>query len=162
MPVVSLDEGDIRLLRALQMEGRLTNQELAQRCGMSTSPAWRRIRRLEEEGVIQGYRAVLNPRRLGLGVNAFVRIGIDRHSEAEALEFETEVMRLQEVISCHSVTGDHDFFLQVVAADLDAYADFSMRIIRRLPGMRSMHTNFALKEIKPAGLLPISQRTAEG
>jgi len=143
------------LLRALQAEGRLTNQELAERVGMSTSPCWRRVRRLEEAGVIRGYQAVLDRRKVGLGVLAFVRVGIDRHSEEEARLFEEGVMRLEEVVTCYSVAGDADFLLQVVARDLDAYAEFAMTVIRRLPRIKEMHTTFVLKEVKPAGVLPL-------
>jgi DNA-binding Lrp family transcriptional regulator len=142
---MSLDQGDVRLLRALQAQGRLTNQELAERVGMSTSPCWRRVRRLEETGVIRGYQAVLDRRKIGLGVLAFVRVGIDRHSDAEARQFEEDVMKLEEVITCYSVAGDADFLLQVVARDLDAYAEFAMTVIRRLPGIKEMHTTFVLR-----------------
>ena len=157
MPNVELDAGDIRILRALQADGRLTNQDLADRVGMSTSPAWRRVRRLEQEGVIRGYQAVLDRRTLGLGVLAFVRVRIDSHSESEARRFEEEVLGLAEVIACHSIAGEADFLLQVVAANLDAYAEFSMNVIRRLTGIKEMHTMFALKEIKPPTGLPITE-----
>lgn len=155
MPELSLDAGDIRILRALQAEGRLTNQELAERVGMSTSPCWRRVRRLEESGVIRGYYAVVDRRAIGLGVLAFIRVVIDSHSEAEARRFEQDVQALDEVTACWSVAGEADFMLQVVAADLDAYAEFAMTVIRRLPRIKEMHTMFVLKEIKPAGALPL-------
>lgn len=162
MPDVTLDQGDIRLLRALQAQGRLTNQELADRVGMSTSPCWRRVRRLEEGGVIRGYQAVIDRRKVGLGVLAFVRVGIDSHSDAEARRFEEDVTRLEEVITCYSVAGDADFLLQVVARDLDAYAEFAMTVIRRLPRIKEMHTTFVLKEIKPTSLLPLNLTSGNG
>lgn len=155
MPEISLEAGDIRILRALQAEGRLTNQELAERVGMSTSPCWRRVRRLEEAGVIRGYQAMVDRRSVGLGVLAFVRVMIDSHSDAEALSFEREVKQLDQVIACFSVAGEADFLLQIVASDLDSYADFAMTVIRRLPRIKEMHTMFVLKEIKPLAALPI-------
>lgn len=155
MPIIKLDAADVRILRALQSEGRLTNQELAERCGMSTSPTWRRVRRLEASNLIRGYGAKIDRRALGLGVLAFVRVGIDAHSQAEAMQFEEQVQKLDEVIGCYSVAGDADFILQVVARDLDAYSDFAMNVVRRLPGIKEMHTTFVLKEIKTGEGLPI-------
>src|SRR5580692_3975265 len=151
------DTGDLRIISALQMEGRLTNQELADKVGMSTSPCWRRVKRLEESGVIKGYQAVLDRRSLGLGVLAFIRVGIDSHSEAEAKRFEKDVLQLDEVVACYSIAGDADFLLQVVARDLDAYAEFAMTVVRRLPRIKEMQTTFVLKEIKPMQGLPIQK-----
>jgi Lrp/AsnC family transcriptional regulator, leucine-responsive regulatory protein len=131
-----LDAGDLRILGVLQAKGRLTNQELADKVGMSTSPCWRRVKRLEESGVIKGYQAVLDRRSVGLGVLAFIRVGIDSHSEAEARRFEKDVLKLDEVVACYSIAGDADFLLQVVARDLDAYAEFAMTVVRRLPASR--------------------------
>jgi Lrp/AsnC family transcriptional regulator, leucine-responsive regulatory protein len=149
------DTGDLRILNALQVEGRLTNQELADKVGMSTSPCWRRVRHLEESGVIKGYQAVLDRRSLGLGVLAFIRVRIDSHSEAEAKRFEKDVLKLDEVVACYSIAGDADFLLQVVARDLDAYAEFAMTVVRRLPRIKEMQSIFVLKEIKPMQGLPI-------
>ncbi len=153
-----IDAADCRILDALQTEGRLTNVELAERVAMSTSPCWRRVRQLEAGGVIKGYRAELDRRRLGLGVLAFVSVQIDSHGDAEAQRFEEQVARIPEVIACYSVSGQADFLLQVVSPGLDTYADFAMTVIRRLPGIKAMHTSFVLKEIKPAGPLPIPGR----
>lgn len=149
MPMV--DAADRRILEALQADGRLTNVELAERVGMSASPCWRRVRQLEAAGVIKGYRAEIDRRKVGLGVLALVSVEIDSHTEAEARRFEAEVARLPEVVACYSVSGQADFLLQVVAADLDGYADFAMTVIRRLPGIKAMHTSFVLKEIKAPG-----------
>jgi DNA-binding Lrp family transcriptional regulator len=155
MPNHDLETGDVRILRALQAEGRLTNQELAERVGISTSPCWRRVRRLEETGVIRGYQAVIDRRKVGLGVLAFIRVKIDSHSDVEAHRFEEDVQKLDEVVACYSIAGDADFLLQVVTTDLDAYAEFAMTVVRRLPRIKEMHTSFVLKEIKPPSLLPI-------
>ncbi|MBY5608592.1 Lrp/AsnC family transcriptional regulator [Rhizobium leguminosarum] len=152
--------GDIRILKALQGDGRLTNQELAERVGMSTSPCWRRVKKLEEAGVIRGYQAVVDRRAVGLGVLAFVRVQIDTHSHDEAERFEREVGELEAVIACYSVAGGADFLLQVVAADLDSYAEFAMTVIRRLPGIKEMHTMFVLKDIKASTILPVQASAA--
>src|SRR5690349_19014137 len=110
-----LEPSDIRILEALQKDGRLTNQALAEQVGMSTSPSWRKMRKLEDDGVIDGYRANLNRKAIGLGVMAFVRIKIDSHSELEAEQFAAELMDLDDVITCYSIAGDADFLLQVVS-----------------------------------------------
>ncbi|MEF3133453.1 Lrp/AsnC family transcriptional regulator [Rhizobium sp. 268] len=157
---MEFEPGDIRILKALQSEGRLTNQELAERVGMSTSPCWRRVKRLEEAGVIRGYQALVDRRAVGLGVLAFVRVQIDTHSHDEAQRFEREVGELEAVIACYSVAGEADFLLQVVAADLDNYAEFAMTVIRRLPGIKEMHTMFVLKDIKASTILPVQLSSA--
>ncbi|PDS78308.1 Lrp/AsnC family transcriptional regulator [Rhizobium sp. L43] len=157
---MEFEPGDIRILKALQSEGRLTNQELAERVGMSTSPCWRRVKRLEESGVIRGYQALVDRRAVGLGVLAFVRVQIDTHSHDEAERFEREVDELEAVIACYSVAGEADFLLQVVATDLDNYAEFAMTVIRRLPGIKEMHTMFVLKDIKASTILPVQLSAA--
>ncbi len=144
-----MEAADTRILAALQADGRLTNQDLAERAGLSASPCWRRVKQMEETGVIAGYRAIVDRRKLGLGVLAFVRVKIDSHSETEARRFEDDIQRLDEVVACYSIAGTADFLLQVVAADLDAYADFAMNVIRRLPRIKEMETAIALKEVKP-------------
>jgi Lrp/AsnC family transcriptional regulator, leucine-responsive regulatory protein len=155
MPHAPVDDADARILATLQREGRLTNQELAERVGLSASPCWRRVRQLEDGGLIRGYRADLDRQKLGLGVLAFIRVKIDSHSEDEAKRFETDVQRLDRVIACYSIAGTADFMLQVVARDLDDYADFAMNVIRRLPRIKEMETSIVLKEVKPLSGLPI-------
>lgn len=152
-----LSQTDIKILAALQQDARITNQTLADELGMSASPCWRKVRKLEDDDVIQGYRAVLDRRKIGLGVMVFIRVSIDSHSEAEARKFEREVIELEDVVACYSIGGDADFLLQVVAGDLDTYADFSMSVIRRLPGIKEMQSMFVLKEIKPFVAFPIKK-----
>ena len=142
------DRSDLRILNALQKGGRLSNAELADNTGMSASPCWRRTRRLEEQGYIQGYRAILDRKKLGMGVLVFVSVQIDTHSEEDAGAFEKAIATLPKIVSCHSVGGGADFLLQVVCKDLDDYAEFSMTQLRRLPGIKAMTSSFALKEIK--------------
>jgi Lrp/AsnC family transcriptional regulator, leucine-responsive regulatory protein len=152
---MSLSKTDIQILEHLQRDARVTNQDLADAIGLSASPTWRKVRKLEEDEVIQGYRAVLNRRKIGLNVMVFVRVTIDSHSEAEARKFEAEVTALENVVSCYSIGGDADFLLQVVSADMDAYADFAMSVIRRLPGIKEMQSMFVLKEVKGMAGLPM-------
>lgn len=156
----ALNPTDIKILTTLQQDGRITNQALAERINMSASPCWRRVKQLEDEHYIQGYRAVLDRRKIGLGVMVFIRIKIDRHSEAEAKKFEREVMQLQDVVACYSIGGDADFLLQVVAPDLDSFAEFAMSIVRQLPGIKEMQSMFVLKEIKPFVSFPVKRLRA--
>jgi len=159
-PSMALSLTDMKILKILQDDARVTNQELAEKINLSASPCWRKVRKLEEDEVIQGYRAVLDRKKIGLGVMVFVRVAIDSHSEAEARKFEEEVTALEDVVACYSIGGDADFLLQVVASDLDSYADFAMSVVRRLPGIKEMQSMFVLKEIKPLATYPI-KKTAE-
>ena len=152
---MKIDKTDESILKILQNDSRTTNQQLSEKIGMSASPCWRRVKRLEDEKVIRGYGVLLDRRKLGLGVMVFIRVSIDRHSEAEALKFEEEVMQLDDVVACYSIGGDADFLLQVVSYDLDTYAEFSMSIIRRLPGTKEMQSMFTLKEIKSFQGFPV-------
>jgi len=157
---MALSPTDMKILEILQDDARITNQVLAEKINVSASPSWRKVRKLEEDGVIQGYRAVLDRKKIGLGVMVFIRVVIDSHSEAEARKFEEEVTALEDVVACYSIGGDADFLLQVVASDLDSYADFAMSVVRRLPGIKEMQSMFVLKEIKPLVTYPI-KKTSE-
>ena len=152
---MALTKAEIKILAQLQAEGRITNQELADKVGMSASPCWRMVRKLENEEIIQGYRAVLNRKKIGLNVMVFIRVIIDSHSEAQARKFAEEVSALENVVACNSIGGDTDFLLQVVAADLDSYADFAMAVVSRLPGLKEMQSMFVLKEIKGLSAWPL-------
>ncbi|AMG56230.1 Lrp/AsnC family transcriptional regulator [Pantoea vagans] len=154
---MALSPTDMKILAILQDDARITNQVLAEKINVSASPSWRKVRKLEEDGVIQGYRAVLDRKKIGLGVMVFIRVVIDSHSQAEARKFEEEVTALEDVVACYSIGGDADFLLQVVASDLDSYADFAMSVVRRLPGIKEMQSMFVLKEIKPLVTYPIKK-----
>lgn len=149
MSKIRIDTVDAKILDQLQQDSRITNQDLADQIAMSASPCWRRVKRLEEEKIIRGYGVFLDRKKMGLGVMVFIRVSIDRHSELEAKKFEQQVAALEYVVACYSIGGDADFLLQVVSPDLDTYAEFSMSIIRRLPGIKEMQSMFVLKEIKP-------------
>ena len=144
-----IDQTDAKILKLLQHDSRMSNAELSEKIGMSASPCWRRVKQLEETQVIKGYGVLVDRKKIGLGVMVFIRVSIDSHSEKEAKKFEEEVSALEHVVACYSIGGDADFLLQVVSPDLDTYAEFSMSIIRRLPGIKEMQSMFVLKEIKP-------------
>ena len=158
MPNHKIDKVDAKILEVLQTNSRVTNAELSEQLGMSNSPCWRRVKQLEESKIIKGYGVLLDRKKIGLGVMVFIRVSIDSHSEKEAKKFEEEVTALEHVVACYSIGGDADFLLQVVSPNLDTYADFSMSIIRRLPGIKEMQSMFVLKEIKPFLAFPIKSQ----
>jgi DNA-binding Lrp family transcriptional regulator len=150
-----LDRYDVAILAALQKEARLSNAELAARIGLSAAPTWRRVRRLEEQGFITGYRAEIDRRKLGLGVLAFVRVDADRNNGAATRELEQAIRALPEVIACHYISGAGTFELQVMATDLDAFSRFSIDTLLNLPNVKDIHTSFSLGEVKAGGALPL-------
>jgi len=160
MPRVSLDVFDLTILQTLQSEGRLTNVELADRIGLSPSPCLRRVKRLEAEGVIEGYGARINRAKIGMGVTVFVSVGLDRHREEEAERFRRVVLRLPQVVSCHAISGEPDFLLEIVVADLNQYSEFVLKRLRRIPGVKDLHSSFALETMKAGTSLPLQGSVA--
>ena len=152
----TLDRWDLAILAALQHEARLSNAELAQRIGLSAAPTWRRVQRLEQQGVIVGYRAELDRRRIGLGVLAFVRVDAERNNAAATRALESAIRALPEVLACHYISGTGTFDLQVVATDLDAYSRWAMDTLFKLPNVKDLHTSFSLGEVKAGAALPLS------
>lgn len=153
------DSTDLRLLQALQDNARLTSTELAGVAHLSQSPSWRRVRRMEDSGLIRGYHARLDRQGLGYGVMAFVMVIIDHQNEASSLAFEQAVLAIPEVVLCHGISGPHDFILVVVAPDLQAYSVLLQSKLHRLPRVLHVHTYFSLQEFKGAvGPLPIPLR----
>lgn len=149
------DRIDRRLLQEIQRDARLTTAELADRVSLSTSPCWRRLKRLEEDGVVTGYHARLDAAKLGWGVLAFVHVMMERHDAKLGAQFEDAVARIPEIVACHNVSGQYDFLLQVVARDLLGFGEFARSTIRTLPGVKEMNSSFCLKEVKPALALPV-------
>ncbi len=150
-----LDRIDRRLLALLQDDARLTVAELAERVSLSTSPCWRRIRRLEQAGYIAGYHARLSPEKLGFGITAFVSVVMGSHTREVARAFEATVQDIPQVIACHNVSGEYDFLLEVVASDLAAYGEFARNVLQALPGVRELHSSFSLMSIKATRQLPL-------
>lgn len=155
MPKIKLDAIDWRILSALQRDGRLTNVQLAEEVGLSASPCLRRVRLLEEAGVIQGYHATLDRAGVGLGLTVFVGIKVERHHDVTATAFCTAVQALPEVISCHLVSGEADFLLQVVLPDLAGYERFLLGTLLKLPGVSDIRSNFAIQTVKAQAPLPL-------
>jgi DNA-binding Lrp family transcriptional regulator len=153
----TLDAYDWMILQELQSNGRLTNAELAQRVGLSAAPCWRRVRELEKGGYILGYRAVLNRRKVGLGVLAFVRLDAERNTGDATRALEEAIRQLPEVISCHYISGNGTFELQVVASDLDSFSRLALNSLINLPNVKDLHTSFSLGEVKAEGALPLSR-----
>ncbi len=151
----ALDKTDLAMLARLQQDGRLANTKLAEELALSEASCWRRQKRLEELGVIEGYQANLNRRKLGIGVMAFVQIVCTQHSEEVTAHFERIVRACPNVVDCHNITGEADFLLKVVAKDLDDYSRFVDRVLRQLPGVLSIRSNISLREMKVSNRLPV-------
>ncbi len=152
--MIALDETDRNILRQLQQEGRASVASLADRIGLSEAPAWRRVRKLEEEGYILGYHASVSRRALGLDVHAIVSVRFSSHDLSVADRFAEAIQAMPEVMSCHNVTGDVDYILDVVTQDLATYERFSLKL-RSIPGVTSMQTHLSLREIKSSHILPV-------
>jgi DNA-binding Lrp family transcriptional regulator len=150
-----LDSIDRKLLSALQRDGRSTVGELAERVSLSQSPCWRRVKQLEESGLIEGYHAHLSRRKLGYGVTGFVQLQMENHTPEASASFERAVVALPQVLSCHNLSGRYDYQLEVVGIDLESFAEFVRTQIRALPGVREISTSFSLKEVKGSHALPI-------
>ncbi|MCL6689190.1 Lrp/AsnC family transcriptional regulator [Pseudomonas sp. R3.Fl] len=155
MPNHKLDAYDHRILAALQRDGRLSNVQLAEAIGLSPSPCLRRVRLLEEAGVIRRYGADLDRDQVGLGLTVFVGIKVERHHEEQAEAFRRAVVDLPEVISVHLVSGESDFLLQVVVPDLRAYEHFLTGTLLKLPGVSDIRSNFAISTLKESAPLPL-------
>ncbi|MFC7704354.1 Lrp/AsnC family transcriptional regulator [Plastorhodobacter daqingensis] len=145
---MKLEDQDWRLLRILQEDGRITNQDLADRAGMSASACWRRVRALEGAGVIRRYAALLDNRKAGLDFHAIVHVQLVRHSRENVQEFVDEVTRCPEVQACYATSGVSDYHLRVLCRDQDAYNAFLERFLFRLSGVANVQTNIVLREIK--------------
>ncbi|WP_233887595.1 Lrp/AsnC family transcriptional regulator [Paraburkholderia flagellata] len=143
-----LDSTDLAILNELQANGRLTTAELAQRVNLSQSPCWRRVNKLESEGVIRGYHAEVSRRIVGLGAMVFVMISIDYQSADRLQEFQDAVVKIPEVVMFHSISGSEDFILVVLTKDLEAFSDLLHDKLHRLPGLARLQTYFSLREIK--------------
>ena len=151
-----LDSTDRRMLEILQREGRISNAALADQLHLSPSPCLRRLRALESDGVISGYRAMLDRSKLGLGLTVFVELKVDGHSERTATAISEAVAGAPEVISAHIVSGAADFLLEVVVADLAAYEQLMFNTLLRLPRVSDVRSNFALRTVKTHSPLPLS------
>ncbi|MEI8145744.1 MAG: Lrp/AsnC family transcriptional regulator [Alphaproteobacteria bacterium] len=151
-----LDAQDRRILAALQRDGRKTIQALADEIGLSATPCHRRVRRLEDEGIIGGYVAVVDQRAVDLPISVFISIRLERQREEELDRFAAAVTRWPEVMECYLMTGQRDYLMRVVCADLPAYERFLKDKLTRLDGVASIESSFALAQVKHTHVLPIA------
>lgn len=162
MPHRQLDAIDRRILEHLQDNARISNVDLAARVGISASPCWRRVRELEESGVISNYVTLIDAASVGLTVSVFVNVSLERQVERELEVFQNAIRGRPEVMECYLMTGEADFLLRVVVPDLMAYERFLMDHLTRVPGIASIKSSFALKQVKYRTALPLDRGGAEG
>lgn len=156
MPSLTLDKTDLRILAELQLNGRLTNVELAERVALSPSPCLRRLKQLEESGVISQYVALLDPSKVGLGLQAFVRVMLEKRGNSHNQTFVDAVQRWPEVINCYAMTGEMDYLLQVYFEDMDHFSRFVMNELLQQQGVEDVKSSFVLKEFKRTTSLPLN------
>ena len=156
MPNRSIDAIDRQILENLQNDARMRNVELAEKVGLSPSPCLRRVSNLEETGVIRGYATLVDAEAVGLPVSVFVSVTLEKQIEKTLEKFEKEIRARPEVMECYLMTGDADYLLRVVTADLGAYERFLIEHLTRIPGVASIKSSFALKQVAYRTALPIS------
>ncbi|MAC57758.1 MAG: AsnC family transcriptional regulator [Novosphingobium sp.] len=155
MPETDLDLLDLRILEELQADGRMTNQELSERVGLSPSPCLRRLRRLETDGVIQRYVALADPDAVGLSVTAFVRVRLERQDDRHLAAFEAAITEYPQVMECYLMTGEADYQLRVLVRSLSDFEDFLRYRLTPLPGVAQVTTSFALRPVVYKTALPV-------
>ena len=156
MPKQTLDAIDTRIIVALQADGRLSNSQLAEVVGLSPSPCLRRVKRLEREGYIESYRAVLQRDRVGLGFTAFVQVKIEAHADLRADALQDAMVAMPEVVACHMVSGESDYLLEVVVPDRESYQAFLVDKLLDLPIIKEVRSNIAIQPLKTAAPLPLA------
>ena len=160
MPKIELDRTDLAILEILQADARVSNQDLADRVSLSPSPCLRRVRRLEEAGVIRRYVALLDPVAVGLGLVAYVNVKLEKRKQDEdgrfAFDsFRDDVQRWPEVVTCYAMTGDIDYLMRVQARDLDDFSRFVLEKLLKHPAVLDVRSSFALDRIKETTALPL-------
>lgn len=153
----TLDRTDLRILVVLQGEGRISNIELAERVSLSASACLRRLQRLESAQVITGYAAQVDPQAVGLGLQAFVRVQLAKHEQAEVERFVERVNGWDEVVACHALTGDMDYLLHVYVADLEDFSRFLLDHLLNASGVADVNSSFVLRTVKRSPSLPLSR-----
>lgn len=142
------------ILRILQRNGRISNADLAQQVGLSESPCFRRVKQMEASGLIAGYAATVDQRKLGLEVTAFVQVTMEKQSEADTEKFLDRVAAEEHIVECFATSGSHDYLMKVVARNIDHFSDLTMRRILKYPGVKNVESSFSLLEIKNNRALP--------
>lgn len=155
-----LDRTDLRILEILQQDGRISNQELAERVSLSPSPCLRRLRRLEELGVIRQYVALVDPQKIGLGLLAYVTVKLEKRGKMPMEEFRARVQTWPEVQACYAMTGDMDYLLRVHVEDLEHFSRLVMNQLLKQPGVVDVKSSFALDRVKETTALPLKHLAA--
>lgn len=144
-----------KILSELQRDGRITNQELAEKVNLSASPCWRRVKELEASGVIRRYTALLDPEKVGVPVCVITLVNLEMHNRQSLEAFENAVRDRPEIVECYAITGDADFMLKVRVADIRSYERFLNDVLFRIPGIKHIKSSFTLREIKYDTALPL-------
>lgn len=153
---MEFDRVESLILTALQQNGRMSNVELAEHIGLSESPTFRRVKSLEADGVIRRYSAIVDQRKLGLEVTAFVAVSMEKQPDSATAKFHDCVQAEAHIIECHAMSGSNDYLMKVVARNIDHFSEICMQRILKFPGVRHVESNFSLTEIKHSPALPIS------
>lgn len=155
METNALDRASLQILEALQADARLSTQALAEKVGLSATPVWRRVKDMEDRGVIRAHVALVDREKIGLSILVLANVSLVRHSEGAVEQFERLVATQREIIECHAITGEADYVIKVVAADMKAYDLFLQQNIFKLPGVSSVRSNVVLREVKYETALPV-------
>ena len=153
---MTLDEIDNRMLDVLQKDGRISNQDLADRVGLSPSPCLRRLKLLEANGVIQRYVALVDPAAAGRELQAIIEVRLDRQTSAAVARFEKEILKYPQVLECYLMAGDWDYMLRVVFRDLDEFREFCVGALSKIPGVGNVKSNICMKQVKYTTALPVN------
>jgi DNA-binding Lrp family transcriptional regulator len=154
---MELDRQDIAIIEALQKDGRLSNRDLAKKVSLSPSPSWRRLRALEDAGVIDHYAAVVNREKVGLTIMGFAHVTLHDHRSENVKKFDRAILGAPQVLECHATSGEHDYMLKVVAPDMASYQDFLSGYLLKIGVVRTVNTSFVLKQQKSTTALPMDQ-----
>lgn len=152
---MQIDEFDLKIVRSLQEDARMPVAQVAERTALSATPVSRRIKRLEDDGVILGYQPVLDPRRLGFELDAYVLINLDGHSDENISRFEQAIQSNPYVIACHAVTGDMDYLVHIIARDVEHLSQITLKTLVRIPGVRDVKSIIVLETIKATRAMPL-------
>jgi len=151
-----MDAIDRKIIRALQQDARLTNQDLSARVGLSASPCLRRVRKLEQDGILAGYTALVDQEKFGLPINVFVNIRLEKPSTETIRAFEDAIETIDAVVECYLMTGNRDYLLRVVSSDLKSYEHLVRDRLTTIPGVLSLESSFAFGQVKRTNMLPLT------
>jgi Lrp/AsnC family transcriptional regulator, leucine-responsive regulatory protein len=152
---MDLDRYDAAILDELQRDGRRSIVELAEEVGLSSTPCARRVRLMEQAGIIQGYTALIDPSQLGLKVQAFIQVKLERHTDENLEQFRRAVDAMEEIVSCHAMTGEYDLLLQVVVEDLESLSNVVLKKLLKIRYVRDVHSSIVLNTIKRSARMPV-------